>query len=132
MTGAVNTVEEVAPGIMLVRYAVITAEASEVLLAPLVKASQSGPMVLLATVPPGTNLIPAGVVPFWLNAMLLKGVRVRAIGVATTSRAVKVVLSGFQAAMKLRANPIAAVTLATEAEVVAWAKDYVAKNSERA
>jgi hypothetical protein len=64
-------------------------------------------------------------VPFWLDAMLLKGLRVRAIGVVTTSRAVRVVVSGFQSAMKLRAHPIGAETRATEAELVAWAKEYV-------
>ncbi|MGV3621741.1 MAG: hypothetical protein ACO1OB_13030 [Archangium sp.] len=120
---------EVHPGIWVVRFIAgkITAPECEHLLPPLLAASKIAPIILIASLPPGTTMIPAGLAPFWLNAMLLKGLRVRDIGVVTTSRAVRTVVSGFQAAMKLRSQPLGAETRATEEEIVAWAKAQVVR-----
>lgn len=61
--------------------------------------------------------------------MLLKGLRGRDIGVVTTRRAVRAVVSAFQSAMKLRSQPLGAETRATEEEIVAWAKAQVVRSS---
>lgn len=125
-----NSVFEAQPGVWVVRFIAgkITAPECEHLLPPLLTASRVAPIVLIASLPPGTTMIPAGLVPFWLNAMLLKGLRVRDIGVVTTSRAVRAVVSAFQTAMKLRAQPIGAETRATEEEIIAWAKTQVLRS----
>ncbi len=122
-----NTVFEAHPGVWVVRFVPgkITGPECEHLLPPLLEASKTAPIILIASLPQGTTLIPAGLAPFWLNAMLLKGLRVRDIGVVTTSRAVRVVVLGFQSAMKLRAQPLGVETRATEDEIVAWAKTQV-------
>lgn len=119
-----NTVFEAHPNVWVVRFlpGKITGPECEHLLPPLLEASKKAPIILIASLPLGTTLIPAGLAPFWLNAMLLKGLRVRDIGVVTTSRAVRVVVMGFQSAMRLSAKPIGAETRPTEDEIVAWAK----------
>lgn len=130
---ATNSAEEVAAGVWLVRFLskeTLTAEACAPILPALIKASERQPIVLMGALPPDTTLIPAGLVPFWLNAIVLKGLRIRAIGVVTTSRAVRVVVSGFQSAMRLRSHAIGAETRATEAELIAWAKEYVKTSPE--
>lgn len=123
-----NTVEVVQPGICLVRFAgkeTLTRELCEPLLPPLLAESKSAPIILLADLKDIT-LIPAGITGFWLDAMVLKGLRVSAIGVVTKSRAVKVVVNAFQAAMRLRSQPIGAETRLTVEEIVEWAKSQAA------
>jgi hypothetical protein len=88
----------------------------------LLEAVKKGPVVLLAALPPGTATIPATLAPFWLNAVLLKGLKLRAIGVVNANRALRVAMMGFQAALRLRGSEIQVNTLPTEAELVAWAK----------
>ncbi len=125
MTGVSERAAKVSDGVWLVRFptvADVTAEYSQPMVATLIEACRAGPIVLLAHLPAELRLVPAGMAPFWLNAFLLKGVRVKAIGITSTSRAVKVVLKGVEGAMKLRGQPIPAETFASLEELVAWGK----------
>lgn len=124
-----NSLECVQPGIWVVHFAgaeTLNREHSEYLLPPLVEACKQQPIILLAALPPNITLIPASLTGFWLDAMLLRGLRVSAIGVATRSRAVRAVVSAFQAAMRLRERPIHAETRPTIEEVIEWAKHHAA------
>ncbi|MFT3710162.1 MAG: hypothetical protein QM817_21255 [Archangium sp.] len=126
-TAPANTLEEVQPGIWLLRFAskdTMTGAACEPLVPALAKACQSGPIMLLAVIPKDVTLVPPSLAPFWLDAMLRKGVKVRAIGVSSTSRAVRVAVNAFQAAMKLSRVEIGAAIFPTEAELVAWARKH--------
>ncbi|PZR12784.1 MAG: hypothetical protein DI536_14550 [Archangium gephyra] len=62
-----NTVLEVHPGIWVVRFVAgkITAPECEHLLPPLLEASKTAPIILIASLPAGTTMIPAGLAPFW-------------------------------------------------------------------
>ena len=115
--------ERRAEGLWIIRFPTIesvTAELCQPLVGPLIADSKAGPIVLLGHLPLALRLVPAGMAPFWLNAFLLKGLRVKAIGVTATSRAVRVVVAGIEAAMRLRENPIKVQTLATLEELIAW------------
>lgn len=115
--------ERLADGLWIVHFPMIesvTAELCQPLLAPLIAASKAGPIVLLGHLPLALRLVPVGMAPFWLNAFLLKGLRVRAVGVTATSRAVRVVVAGVGAAMGLRENPIKVQVLVTLEELIAW------------
>jgi hypothetical protein len=120
-------VKKVAEGVWLVHFPTVpdvTVEFSKPVVPVLAEACRSGPIVLLAHLPPDLRLVPAGMAPFWLNAFLLGGVRVKGIGVSSTSRAVKVVLAGVEAAMKVRGQPIPAQALPTLEELLAWGKKF--------
>ncbi len=119
-----NTAEEMAPGIWVVRFVEGKLGGADCahLLPPLLESVKKGPIVLIAALPAGTATIPATLAPFWLNAVLLKGLKLRAIGVVNANRALRVAMSGFQAALKLRGSAIQTNTLPTEGELVAWAK----------
>lgn len=120
-----ESAEKVADGVWLVRFptvADVTVEYSKPIVPILAEACRVAPIVLLAHLPPDLRLVPAGMAPFWLNAFLLGGVRVKGIGVTSTSRAVKVVLAGVEAAMKVRGQPIPAQAFATLEELIAWGK----------
>lgn len=120
-------VKKVAEGVWQVHFptvADVTVEYSKPMVPVLADACRAGPIVLLAHLPPDLRLVPAGMAPFWLNAFLLGGVRVRGIGVTSTSRAVKVVLAGVEAAMKVRGQPIPAKAFPTLDELIAWGKSF--------
>jgi hypothetical protein len=122
-------VEKMADGLWLVRFptvADVTVEYSAPMVPVLVEACRVAPIVLMAHLPPDLRLVPPTMAPFWLNAFLLKGVRVKGIGVTSTSRAVKVVLTGVEAAMKVRGQPIPAQAFPTLEELIAWGKRQAA------
>lgn len=123
-----NSVEETSPGVWVVHFATrdtVTREGSQPLLGPLIAASKTGPILLLADLPADVTLIPPTMVTLWLEAMLSGGLRVGAIGVVTKSRAVRAVASAFQAAMRVRERPIAAEVRPTLDELKVWANEHV-------
>ena len=91
-----NTIEQAAPGIWLT----------------------SGSMVLM---PPNPRIIAPSLVPFWLDAFVLKGIKVRAIGLATTSMTMRVMLNGVELAMRIQNRPVKTVTKPTVPELLTWA-----------
>ncbi|MBX7101893.1 MAG: hypothetical protein K1X89_29525 [Myxococcaceae bacterium] len=120
---SLNRAEEHAPGLWLLRFASVASTVAEhcgPLVPPLVNASKRGPLVVIALVPPELRMVDPSMAPFWLDVFVNRGVRVDAIGVVTSSLAVKVVVSAFHTMMKLREKPIQAKTFKTEAEAVAW------------
>lgn len=119
-----NTAHELAPGVWVVRFVEGKLGGADCahLLPALLESVKQRPIILLAALPPGTAIIPATLAPFWLNAVLLKGLKVRAIGVVNANRALRVAMMGFQAALKLRGSDIQVNTLPTEVELVAWAR----------
>lgn len=124
----VNIVKEVAAGLWLVRFAspdTMDSDACAHLVPPLIHASKAGPLVVLATMPPGVRTIPASLVTFWLNAMAGGGIRVKGIAVVTTGLAVRAVVNGFGLAMKIREHPILAFTFPTEEQALAWGRSVV-------
>ncbi|MBL8915293.1 MAG: hypothetical protein JNM17_31610 [Archangium sp.] len=124
MPSELNSLYVPAPNVYVVRFHNNTIVASECvhLIPELIEASKRAPITLIASLPASTNSIHRSMVPFWLDQMLHKGLRVKAIGVATVSRAVKVVVSGFSMAMKLGNMPIQAQCAPTEAAIIEWAK----------
>lgn len=124
MSLAPNSLYVPAPNVYVVRFQSNTIVASECapLIPELLEASARAPITLIASLPSTTNSIHRSMVPFWLDQMLHKGLRVKAIGVSTQSRAVKVVVSGFAMAMKLGNMPIQAQCAPTEAAIIEWAK----------
>ena len=119
-----NTISEVAPGVWLAHFPdpdLVNAAFCEPLVPPLIEGSRIGPVVLLADLPDEVKLVHPNMVPYWLNVFLTRGVGVRAIGVVTRHRGVKMVLNGLQLAMKMRGHEIAVATKATRDELFAWA-----------
>lgn len=129
---SLNRAEAHAPGLWLLRFASVASTVAEhcgPLVPPLVEASKQGPLVVIALVPPELRMVDPSMAPFWLDVFVNHGVRVDAIGVVTSSLAVKVVVSAFHTMMKLRERPILAKTFKTEAEAVAWGATVVAPRS---
>jgi hypothetical protein len=123
-----NTAERLAPGLWMIRFSTVetmTGEHCGHLLPPLALDAETGPLVLVASLPPGVRSVQPGLVTFWLDAMTKKGVRVRGISVVTASLAVRGVVNGFALAMKVSGHDIAASTFRTEAEAVAWGRKLV-------
>ena len=125
MSVASNTVEEVSPGVFLLRFPkaeLIDARYCEHLVPPLIAGSQTGAIVLLVDLPENARLIVPNMAPFWLEVFTKRGVSVKGIAVLTTSRAVKVVLNGVALAMRVQGKPVSVTTVPTKPELLAWSK----------
>lgn len=120
----VNVADEVAPGIFVIRFKAgqLDGDHAAPLAAPLLAASAKGPLVLIADLPPGTSIVPPSLPTFFLNLVVIKGLRLRAIGVIKPSLALRVAMKAFQSALQFRNVDIAIGNFPTEAELVAWAK----------
>ncbi len=119
------TLEEAVPGAWLVNFPdadLVNALFCSHLIAPLVEASKTQPIVLLADLPNEVKLVHPNMVPFWLDAFSKRGLAVRAIGVVTPHRGVKIVLNGVQLALRILNREIAVATKPTRAELIDWAK----------
>ncbi len=120
-----NTIEQVAPGIWLITFAapeLMEAAHCGHLVAPLVEGSKLAPIVLLGALPPNPKIVAPSLVPFWLDAFVLKGIRVRAIGLMTQNKTMRMMLNGVELAMRIQNKPVKTVTHATLDELIAWAK----------
>ncbi len=119
-----NTIEQAAPGIWLITFdspELMDAANSKHLVPPLIEGSKEGPIVLLGALPSNPKIIAPSLVPFWLDAFVLKGIKVRAIGLATTSTSMRVMLNGVELAMRIQNRPIKTVTKPTVHELLTWA-----------
>ncbi len=120
-----NSVREHSPGVWVLDFPVkedVVVEKSRPLVPPMVEASKSGPLVIVACIPADQRMVDPSVSAFWLEAMTTGGVKVNGLCVITKSLAVKTVVAGFAIAMKFREKPIHAKTFLTLAEGVAWAQ----------
>lgn len=102
---AVNTVNEEAPGVFLVRFPTVdhvVAKACTHLIAPLAEGAKRGRIVLLADPPAELRFVEPSMSTFWLEAFTRGGVNVAGIGIVTKSTAVRVVLSAIGTALRLK------------------------------
>jgi len=119
-----NTITEVVPGVWLAHFPdadLVNAAFCEPLVPPLVEGSRMGPVVLLADLPDEVRLVHPNMVPYWLNVFFKRGVAVRAIGVVTRHRGVKMILNGLQLAMKMKGHELPVATRTSREELLAWA-----------
>ena len=124
MTLGVNTLYRPAPSICIIRFAgpqTVVASACAPLLPQLLEASSVAPITLVASLPTTVQSIHRSMVPFWLQHALHGELRVKAIGVVSQSRTVRMVTSGFVMAMKLSNQPVAMQCTSTEDAIINWA-----------
>lgn len=127
-------VETLGEDVWLVNFATpeeVTAARSADLVTALHVASREHPIALLAQTPPELRGVEPSMVSLWLQAFASGTVRVHSIGVVTRSLAVRVVVRGLEAGLRIRGQDIAAETFATLEEAVAWARARVEARAGR-
>jgi hypothetical protein len=135
MPQSVNSAKSVGPGICCVTFPtveLVDAKHCDEVATWLIDASREGSIVLLADVPASLRGVNPNMVPYWLNVFLNRGLHVHAIGVVTSSLAVRVALNGLQIAMRLKSSPVEAMTAPTMEELLAWARALPPKNAAKA
>lgn len=124
MTSSANTLFTPLPSVCVIRFAgphSVVASACAPLIPELITRSKTAPITLIASLPRNVQSIHRSMVPFWLKHALHGDLRVKAIGVVSENRTVKMVTSGFVLAMKLANQPVAMQCTTTEEAIVAWA-----------
>jgi hypothetical protein len=130
-----NTTREDSPGVWVVDFPTredVVADRCAHLLPPMIAASASGPIIMIALLPPDVRFVDPRMPVFWLEAVINKGLKVHGIAVVTRSRAVSSVVHAFALAMKLREHPILARTFDAPADAVAWSRSVAPPRSSSA